>query len=722
MVIALVAGVVAVASALRRRRSTTRSSEVAQIADQLERLENQIGELERGVRSATSTGWTSSTPRSRSPGKKVGRAAGELGVLQGQLANVAVDSSCAAAPPALARCSPTATAIDDGPRSAISSPGCRRRGRRHRPTTTRRCSRISPRSRRRWRRSSSRALELARRRPSSRGRGRRGGARHYEQRLAEEQGRARRPHRAGGAASRREAAYAEYLQDQKARQPEAAAAASSRRLVERSSGAQRSAAAVVRRRRRWSAGPAAVVGRCRRRSRRRGRRRRSAAPVAAAPCRRCRAAPAVAVNAAMSQRVFRTGSRRRSRRGLRLLGPHKYAWGVAGVDLPHQSAAQYASTPHVPKEQAQPGDLIFYYSPIGHVGIYLGGGAMVHAAADRRRRQGLRGQLEQGRRRRPPRLIGDQRWAVGRRRPLRSRSCKGSIFPRSSRLAAGQHRRRRSRRSPFELIAGGRSNLTFRVDGRRRPAVRAAPAAARSRARHRARHGPRAPHHRRRRHDGGARAAGARAVHRRGRQRRAVLRDGLRRRRRARQRREGRRCSPVELRRAASEHLIDVLADLHAVDIDAVGLGDFAQARGLHRAAGEAVDDAVGELQDPRAAGDRRGRRRADASGCPVQQGVAIAHGDYRFGNCLTDVGRARIAAVLDWELCTLGDPLADVGYLGVYWFDGDDAAPPRANDPTSAGGFPPYDELARALRDADRPRRLPASTTTSRSRAGGSP
>ena len=55
----------------------------------------------------------------------------------------------------------------------------------------------------------------------------------------------------------------------------------------------------------------------------------------------------------------------------------------------------------------------------------------------------------------------------------------------------------------------------------------------------------------------------------------------------------------------------------------------------------------------------------------PHQQGVVIAHGDYRFGNCLTDVTKGRIAAVLDWELCTLGDPLADLGYLGVYWSDG---------------------------------------------------
>jgi peptidoglycan DL-endopeptidase CwlO len=56
-----------------------------------------------------------------------------------------------------------------------------------------------------------------------------------------------------------------------------------------------------------------------------------------------------------------------------------YAWGQAGVSIPHQSAAQYASTPHVPQDQAQPGDLVFYYSPISHVGLYVGGGSMIHA-------------------------------------------------------------------------------------------------------------------------------------------------------------------------------------------------------------------------------------------------------------------------------------------------------------------------------------------------------
>ena len=56
-----------------------------------------------------------------------------------------------------------------------------------------------------------------------------------------------------------------------------------------------------------------------------------------------------------------------------------YAWGQAGVGLPHQSRSQFASTPRVPIDQAQPGDLLFFYSPISHVSIYLGNGMQVHA-------------------------------------------------------------------------------------------------------------------------------------------------------------------------------------------------------------------------------------------------------------------------------------------------------------------------------------------------------
>ncbi|MBI2244505.1 MAG: C40 family peptidase [Nocardioides sp.] len=56
------------------------------------------------------------------------------------------------------------------------------------------------------------------------------------------------------------------------------------------------------------------------------------------------------------------------------------AWAQAGVALPHSSSAQYGSGPHIASSDLQPGDLVFYYSPISHVGIYIGNGMIVHAA------------------------------------------------------------------------------------------------------------------------------------------------------------------------------------------------------------------------------------------------------------------------------------------------------------------------------------------------------
>jgi peptidoglycan DL-endopeptidase CwlO len=55
------------------------------------------------------------------------------------------------------------------------------------------------------------------------------------------------------------------------------------------------------------------------------------------------------------------------------------AWQQAGVSLPHSSAQQYGYGTHVSQSQLQPGDLVFFYSPISHVGIYIGGGKMIHA-------------------------------------------------------------------------------------------------------------------------------------------------------------------------------------------------------------------------------------------------------------------------------------------------------------------------------------------------------
>lgn len=57
-----------------------------------------------------------------------------------------------------------------------------------------------------------------------------------------------------------------------------------------------------------------------------------------------------------------------------------WAWSHAGVSLPHSSAAQYSALPHVAQPDLQPGDLLFFYSPISHVGMYVGGGWMIHSS------------------------------------------------------------------------------------------------------------------------------------------------------------------------------------------------------------------------------------------------------------------------------------------------------------------------------------------------------
>jgi cell wall-associated NlpC family hydrolase len=57
-----------------------------------------------------------------------------------------------------------------------------------------------------------------------------------------------------------------------------------------------------------------------------------------------------------------------------------WSWAHAGVSLPHSSAAQYSALPHVAREDLQAGDLLFFYSPISHVAMYVGGGRMIHSS------------------------------------------------------------------------------------------------------------------------------------------------------------------------------------------------------------------------------------------------------------------------------------------------------------------------------------------------------
>ena len=157
----------------------------------------------------------------------------------------------------------------------------------------------------------------------------------------------------------------------------------------------------------------------------------------------------------------------------------------------------------------------------------------------------------------------------------------------------------------------------------------------------------------------------------------------------------GHRLAEGRPRSTAALDTVDVLADLHAVEPDEVGLGDLGRPgsyldrqlkrwhRQVHASAVEdlAVVDAAHELLVARAAA------------LPPSE-VRIAHGDYRPGN-LAFGPDGRVRAIFDWELATLGDPLADLGWLLASWGRPGDTAPPTIAGPNRAGGYPDGDALA---------------------------
>jgi len=146
-------------------------------------------------------------------------------------------------------------------------------------------------------------------------------------------------------------------------------------------------------------------------------------------------------------------------------------------------------------------------------------------------------------------------------------------------------------------------------------------------------------------------------------------------------------------RRRIAEALVDTLADLHAVDPDAAGLGE------LGRRDGYAERQLKRWMRQWEASKTREldameETHRLLSARVPPQQATSLVHGDYRLDNVIVSP-QGEIAAVLDWELCTLGDPLADVGQLMVYWAEPSDEVVPLTRAPTLAPGFPRRAELA---------------------------
>jgi len=131
-------------------------------------------------------------------------------------------------------------------------------------------------------------------------------------------------------------------------------------------------------------------------------------------------------------------------------------------------------------------------------------------------------------------------------------------------------------------------------------------------------------------------------------------------------------------RRAMSTALIETLLQLHRIEPDAIGLGDFGHpdgflARQVRRWWQQWEASKTRELPSIETL-----RRRLDET-VPVASAPGIVHGDYRLDNVMyAPADPSRIVAVIDWEMCTIGDPLCDVGLLCVYWADDESEAAAR--------------------------------------------
>lgn len=145
------------------------------------------------------------------------------------------------------------------------------------------------------------------------------------------------------------------------------------------------------------------------------------------------------------------------------------------------------------------------------------------------------------------------------------------------------------------------------------------------------------------------------------------------------------------LRDRLADAVVDALAALHTADPDGIGLGDLGRKeayldRQLRRWRTQWEKSRTRELPEMEQTYDLL------LAAKPEQLYTGVVHGDYRLGNMLVRED-GTIAAVLDWELCTLGDTLADVGYLLNNWAEPEEAG---ASGPTAAGGFPNRAELVR--------------------------
>ncbi len=133
-------------------------------------------------------------------------------------------------------------------------------------------------------------------------------------------------------------------------------------------------------------------------------------------------------------------------------------------------------------------------------------------------------------------------------------------------------------------------------------------------------------------------------------------------------------------RRTVSKALLDALVALHSVDWRAVGLGDFGKPEGylerqLRRWGGQLEKSRQRPLSDLDAVTVWLSEH------MPTSGPATIVHGDYRLDNVMLAHDEPRVVAIFDWEMATIGDPLADVGYLLSFWREPGDPVPEFASD-----------------------------------------
>ncbi|RXK46649.1 phosphotransferase family protein [Halorientalis pallida] len=152
---------------------------------------------------------------------------------------------------------------------------------------------------------------------------------------------------------------------------------------------------------------------------------------------------------------------------------------------------------------------------------------------------------------------------------------------------------------------------------------------------------------------------------------------------------EPERFQNADARRQVGAELVDRLAEIHAVDYEAVGLGEFGYPEGFAQRQvkrwSEQFEWAFQVTTEEREVPVVRDVMEWLQANAPEDHPETLVHGDYKLDNVMyAPADDPEIASIFDWEMSTLGDPLTDLGWMLSYWWDAKDPAPPESTDTLS--------------------------------------